>query len=242
MMSRPLTIAFPKQGRLKKDFTALFNSAGFKTNKSEERHDFGTVLDIAESLNEIVFLNQKPQDAIKNVEIGLADAALVGEDKFKEYISKTKTGNLSLAAKFTFAACSLMIASPINKIPVSLKAIEGARIVTSYPNLLAAHLDEQSVDLEMINIIEREGGVEDYIRLGLADLVCDIVSTGSSLKANGLVPVFNVLNSSAILITKDNVLDIDRGNIINNFINRLKNAQDTLQQKEAYSEPLSLAI
>ena len=150
MTKKPLRIIFPKKGRLKEEFSDLLNASGFLNKKKHDRHDFGHVMDLIDNFEGFEFLEQKPCDALENLEAGIADAAIIGKDKLEEYRLKTENKSFDIALEFNFSACSLKIASKDSANIKKPKDLEGLTAVTSYPNLLKDFLEKENVDIEKI--------------------------------------------------------------------------------------------
>lgn len=199
-----LRFAVPKNGHLKKESLRLLEVAGITFKKENNRLDFATAIDTRGDIAPFEILFQRASDAVDNIDIGIADLAITGLDVFEEKQACNKSAKPvgALVAEFNFSACGLWIAAPAGKNINAPEDLIGLRIVTSYPNALKKWLSDNNV--RGVNVITRQGGVEDYVRLGVADAVCDIVESGSSLKANGLEKIFNVMDSSAVLVQKTN--------------------------------------
>lgn len=134
----------------------------------------------------------RDDDIPEYVSRGVADFGIVGENVLAE-----KQIKLTILKKFDFGKCKLMIAAPANSEIKELKDLEGERIATSYPKLLANYLKEKKLEAAIIPI---SGSVEITPDLNLADAICDIVQTGNTLTAHNLVPLFTLLESRAVLI------------------------------------------
>ncbi len=198
---KPFRVIFPKKGRLKEEFADVAATAGFTLSKESSRLDYGVTQDAQGKIDSFETLVQRAGDALDNINDGLADMAVVGLDRFEE--ASCKYGDdfkVRIVGAFNFSACALWIAAPKDCPVTEPKNLEGKRIVTSYPAALKNWLKDNGV--ENVKIIAREGGVEDYIRLGLADIVCDVVESGSTLKANGLEKNIKLFDSTAILVQR----------------------------------------
>jgi ATP phosphoribosyltransferase len=196
-----LRLALPKKGRLKDDFTNTMNQAALDITIGD-RLDYGVLRDQSDAIERCEVLLQRPVDALENIQDGLNDMALVGLDQFieaRERIeARGETCSFEVSAVFNSAACGLYIAAPENA-PITKPAqISGKTIATSYPATLRRWLQAQNID--DVKIIARDGGIEDYVRLGLADAVCDIVQTGGTLQANGLSATLCLYRSSSVMV------------------------------------------
>lgn len=128
---------------------------------------------------------------------GIADFGIVGEDILRE-----KNNDLKIMKKLDFARCSLFIAFPQKKEKVSLQELNGKSIATSYPNCLENFLKKNNLKAK---IIKMSGSVEIAPSTGIADCICDLVSTGATLKENGLVPMYKIFDSQAVLVGNNNL-------------------------------------
>ena len=140
---------------------------------------------------DILFL--RDDDIPEYVASGVADFGIVGQNVLAE-----KALDLKTIEKLGFGKCSLIIAAPKDSQIKKLKDLDGKRIATSYPKLLADYLSEKDV---RASITVLSGSVEITPELNLSDAVCDLVQTGSTLKAHNLVPIATVMESEAVLIT-----------------------------------------
>jgi ATP phosphoribosyltransferase len=130
---------------------------------------------------------------------GVVDLAIVGENLLVE-----KGRNLEVIEQLGFSRCRVSIAVPKNTAFESVKDLEGKRIATSYPNTVNAFLKANQIkaDLHIIN-----GSVEIAPNIGLADAICDIVSSGSTLFKNNLKEVIEIAQSQAVLVQAPVVSD-----------------------------------
>lgn len=182
-----LRIAIQKSGRLFENSVALLHDAGISFGSNPGR------LLRAQAENfplEIIFL--RDDDIPEYVEEGVVDAGIVGENVVLE---KQKT--VRTIERLGFGKCRLSIAMPKNGVYNGVQSLENLRIATSYVRVLANFLERKNIRAE---IHEISGAVEIAPSLGLADAIFDIVSTGSTLLANGLREVETVLESEALLI------------------------------------------
>jgi ATP phosphoribosyltransferase len=130
---------------------------------------------------------------------GVVDLAILGENLLVE-----KGRNLEVIEQLGFSRCRVSIAVPKNTAFESVKDLEGKRIATSYPNTVNAFLKANQIkaDLHIIN-----GSVEIAPNIGLADAICDIVSSGSTLFKNNLKEVIEIAQSQAVLVQAPVVSD-----------------------------------
>jgi ATP phosphoribosyltransferase len=186
-----IKIAIQKSGRLYDDSIQLLSKCGINIKAASGKLK-------AEASNfpiEVLFL--RDDDIPQYVEDGVADIGIVGLNVIQE---KNKSINNVLA--LGFSKCRLSIATPKDVIMNFPEDLEGKRIATTYKNILQKYLDEQKIVAE---IHELSGSVEIAPSIGLADAICDLVSTGSTLLTNGLVERFTILKSEAYLVGNKNI-------------------------------------
>ena len=180
-----LRIAIQKSGRLYDDSISLLKECGIDLRNVKDRLR-------TESDNfplEVFFL--RDDDIPQYVEDGVADIGIVGEDLLYE-----KGREAQVLEKLGFGKCRLSLA--INKNDeYGANYLQGKRIATSYPCLLRKYLDENKITAE---IHEISGSVEIAPGIGLAEVICDLVSSGSTLFMNGLKEVETILESQAVLV------------------------------------------
>lgn len=188
-----LKIAIQKSGRLNEKSIELLRNCGLNF----ENYKSSLITSAFNFPIEILFL--RDDDIPKYVQDGIADLGIVGENVILE-----KQVEVNYLQRLGFGKCSLKIAVPYHVDYQKLEDLEGKSIATSYPNILQEFLREQNInaDIRMIS-----GSVEISPNLGLSDAICDIVSTGGTLRSNGLKPFADILNSEAILITGKNIPD-----------------------------------
>lgn len=185
-MDTPLRLAVQKSGRLSEKSLAFIEACGisFVRNKTKLKTTaFNFPL-------EILFL--RDDDIPRYVATGVADIGIVGENVFAE-----KKEAIEVVEPMGFSKCRLSLAIPQNVDYSGPEMLEGKRIATSYPVLLQRFLDEKGVNAQ---IHEISGSVEIAPGIGLADAVCDLVSTGSTLLSNGLKEVEIIFKSQAVLV------------------------------------------
>lgn len=198
-----LRLILPKKGRLAEDFNLRLAACALAYRKEGCRLDYGTLSDESGILPPTETLLQRSGDALANLADGLAQLAVVGRDTYEEFTASAASSDaqLAIAARFNeCSACAMWLAAPANMKLEKPQDLAGKRIVTSYPNALRRWLQDNGV--ADIKIISRDGGIEDYVRLGLADAVCDVVETGGTLAANGLKKCVKLFDSSAVLVMR----------------------------------------
>ncbi|MGF1638412.1 MAG: ATP phosphoribosyltransferase [Cyclobacteriaceae bacterium] len=210
-MDTYLRLAVQKKGRLSDDSLNLLRECGIKFNN-------GTGKLLAPSRNfPLEFLFLRDDDIPGYVSDGVADIGIVGENVVLEKGKKVKT-----IKRLGFSKCRLSLAIPKNREYNGPTYFEGMSIATSYPVILADYLQKNNIKAELHEI---SGSVEIAPGIGLADAICDIVSTGSTLLSNGLKEVETILKSEALLIS-GNALNAEKQAILNKLLFRLESVQE----------------
>ncbi len=183
---KTLKIAIQKSGRLNEKSVELLKNCGL----SFENYKSSLISPVSNFPLEILFL--RDDDIPEYVQDGIADLGIVGEN----VICETEV-DVAYLQKLGFGKCSLKLAIPNKGGIESLADLNGKAIATSYPNILKKFLQENKIESEIRTI---SGSVEIAPGLGLSDAICDLVSTGGTLKSNGLKSFGDVLHSEAVLI------------------------------------------
>lgn len=207
MSEKKLKIALQKSGRLSEDSIKLLKNCGISFGN-------GVAKLKAEARNfplEIFFL--RDDDIPEYVADGVADIGIVGENVIYE-----AEKDVEVIEKLGFGRCRLSIAVPKSFIYKDFNDLANTRIATTYANILGKFIKENNIKAEIHTI---SGSVEIAPSIGLADAVCDLVSSGSTLFSNGLREVEQVLHSEAALIKGKN-LDENAQKILNKFLFRVK--------------------
>jgi ATP phosphoribosyltransferase len=202
-----LKIAIQKSGRLSEESLRLLKDCGININNGISK----LKTDADNFPIEVYFL--RDDDIPQYVEDGVADIGIVGENILLE-----KNKEVAAIEKLGFGKCRLSIAFPKDRNYKGPESLEGLRIATSYPVILNSWLKQKKIKAE---IHEISGSVEIAPGIGLADVICDLVSTGSTLMSNGLKEVETILRSEAILIANKN-LNKTRTAILNQLLFRMK--------------------
>ena len=190
-MQTRLKIAVQKSGRLLDGSLSLIKECGISVDNGKDQLK-------AQARNfpiDLYYLRNS--DIPQYVEDGVADIAIIGENTVVE-----KEKNLNIVQVLGFSKCRLSIAVPKNVNYTSLEYLNGKRIATSYPNSLRQFLKQHQLKAE---IHEISGSVEIAPNIGLADAVCDLVSSGSTLFKNGLEEKEVILQSEACLVANRNL-------------------------------------
>lgn len=181
-----LRMAVQKSGRLSEDSLALFKACGIKFENGTGK------LKSVSSNFPIEFLFLRDDDIPGYVEDGVADLGVIGQNVLVESAKAVKEVKL-----LGFSKCRLSLAIPRGEKYTSISDLNAKNIATSYPNILGNYLNAKGVKAD---IHEISGSVEIAPSIGLAEAICDIVSTGGTLLSNGLKEVETVFQSEAVLI------------------------------------------
>ncbi len=185
-----LKLAIQKSGRLNEDSMRLLKECGIDIENGVNKLK-------AEATNfpiELFFL--RDDDIPQYVEDGVADIGFVGENVVYEKVKKVE-----VAYELGFGKCRLSFAVRKGEEFTGPSFLAGKKIATSYPVLVQRYLDEHKINAEVHEI---SGSVEIAPGIGLADVVCDLVSSGSTLFMNGLKEAETILKSQAVLIKRKN--------------------------------------
>jgi len=201
-----LRIAIQKSGRLQEKSLSLLNECGLgiDNGKSELKA-------LARNFPaEILFL--RDDDIPQYVEDGVADLGILGENVILE-----KKKKLDIIERLGFAKCRLSIAVPKGVEYTNVHWLEGKKIATSYSRIVQDFLARHGVNAD---IHEISGSVEIAPGIGLADAICDIVSTGGTLMSNGLIEVETVIKSEAVLVANTQ-LSVEKKALIDKLMFRI---------------------
>ena len=183
-----LKLAVQKSGRLSESSLKLIKECGITFPARIARLK-------AQAFNfPVDFLYLRDDDIPGYVEDQVVDVGIVGENVLLE-----KSGNLEIVKRLGFSKCRLSIAVPKDFDYQGIASLEGLNIATSYPGILSSFLNEKGISAD---IHEISGSVEIAPGIGLAEAICDIVSTGSTLVSNGLKEVEVIQQSEAVLVAR----------------------------------------
>lgn len=215
-MDTKLRIAVQKSGRLSESSLELITECGISFSKAggklkSEAYDFP-----------LEFLYLRDDDIPGYVADGVADIGVVGENVLVE-----KEQIVDEVLKLGFSKCRLSIGVPKEIDYKNIKDLEGKKIATSYPNILGDYLKKKGVTA---SIHEISGSVEIAPSIGLADAVCDIVSSGSTLISNGLKEVEAIFKSEAVLIAYKK-LSPEKQHILDSLLFRIKAVMNAKNKK-----------
>ncbi len=185
-MRERLRLAVPNKGRLVEPTIRLLRDAGLVF----EEHDRALVARVQNYDLDILFV--RTNDVIEFVGDGVADLGVTGIDLLSE------TGaELPRVRELGYGRCRLAAAAPTDSAIRTVEDLDGLRVATAHPNTTRRWFAERGIGVDVIPI---SGAVEVAPRLGLAEAIVDLVSTGSTLVMNGLRPIGDVLASEAVLV------------------------------------------
>lgn len=202
-----LKIAIQKSGRLHDQSLQLLKDCGINAENGNDQ------LKVTAQNFPLEILYLRNSDIPQYLEDGVADIAIVGENLLVE-----KQKRIAIVEKLGFSKCRVSLAVPKGISASNLNYFNGKKIATSYPNTLQGFLNNNDLSAE-IHLIS--GSVEIAPNIGLADAICDIVSSGSTLFKNGLKEVETILSSEAVL-AKSQKLNSEKEAILNKLTFRIK--------------------
>ncbi|HEY3402646.1 MAG TPA: ATP phosphoribosyltransferase [Ohtaekwangia sp.] len=206
-MNTLLRIAIQKSGRLQEGSLELLKESGLSFSNGKDQLK-------TQARNfpvEVLFL--RDDDIPQYVEDKVADVGIVGENVFFEKQKKNE-----LVKRLDFAKCRLSMAVPRSEKYTGVEWLRGKNIATSYPNIVKDFLKKNNIEA---GIHEISGSVEIAPGIGLADAICDLVSTGSTLLSNGLREVEVVMQSEAVIIASKN-LETEKQRILDKLLFRIE--------------------
>ncbi len=223
-----LRIAVPNKGSLAEPASQLLKEAGYK-----QRGD-GRELVLADPRNDVEFFFLRPRDVAVYVGAGTVHAGITGRDLL---LDSGASANEHL--ELGFAGSTFRYAAPVGT-ATSIEQIEGKRVATSYPRLVEDHLKSFGINATVVRL---DGAVESSVQLGVADVVADVVETGSTLRAAGL-EVFGdpILVSEAILITAPNAPEAEIAKLTGRLRGVLMARKYVLVDYDVPSDKLEAAI
>jgi len=211
-----IRIAIQKSGRLNEDSLQILKDCGISIDNGKDQLK-------ASSRNfpmEVFYLRNG--DIPQYLRDGVVDIAIIGENVLVE-----KGEDITIAERLGFSKCKVSLAVPKSFKYTSVKDFEGKRIATSYPNTVSNYLAEKGVNVDL-HIIS--GSVEIAPNIGLADGICDIVSSGSTLFKNNLKEVEIMLTSEAVLAISPKISE-ERTLLLRKLQFRIKSVLEARQSK-----------
>ncbi len=223
--SNRLRIAVQKSGRLSDDSIALLKAIGIKLQIRDR-------LLIAHSTNQAIDLLRVRDDDIPGLVMdGVVDLGFIGENELEEKMLERKASNkaheFKTLRRLDYGGCRLSIAVPNEFEYEGVASLSGKKVATTYPYLLERFFEEQNVSASAVMLT---GSVEVAPRAGVADAICDLVSTGATLEANGLREEDEVFASKAVLIQKSEALTEQKQALVSRLLPRI---DGVIQAKES---------
>jgi len=211
-----LKIAIQKTGRLSENSRKLLEECGIKISNG------ANVLKSRAENFPVEVLYLRDDDIPQYVEQQVADIGILGENMVFE-----KAKDVRILEQLGFAHCRLSLAIPQKEAFTGPGWFMNKKVATSYPKLLTDYFFQNNITAE---IEEISGSVEIAPGIGLAEAVCDIVSSGSTLMTNGLREVVTILKSQAVIIANKNLND-EKQKILDNLIFRIKAVKNAKENK-----------
>lgn len=221
-----LKIALQKKGRLSKECNELLKQCGVKINWNEQR-----LIAYSENMP-IEILRVRDDDIPGLVFDGVVDLGIIGENVLEEEELGRLAAGENVAYKklrqLDFGGCRLSLAVDRDRSYSSVQDLAGERIATSYPNLLRRYMQEQNVTFKNCLL---NGSVEVAPSAGLATAICDLVSSGATLEANGLKEVEVIYQSTACLIQRAEPLSAEKQALVDRLLTRIQGVQQAAESK-----------
>ncbi len=211
-MTRRLTMALPSKGRLREPSWSLLEASGVDPQEPGER-----VLQAHCRNAEIDLLFVRADDVPEYVQDGVVDCGITGLDLVFE-----RDSDVEVLLRLGYGSCSLQAAVSMEDSATEISDLEGRRIATSHPRIAAQVLAERGIKAELVSVA---GSVEISPRLGLADAIIDLVSTGSTLRTNGLRSVGVLFESEAVLVGRKGSTDLEARKTLTTVLGSVINAR-----------------
>jgi ATP phosphoribosyltransferase len=217
-----LHLAIQKSGRLSDYSRGLLREAGLRIQNG--KNDLTARVENFPA--DLMFV--RDDDIPTFVSDGVCEFGIVGENVLHEFALGHIEAKLEIVARLGFGRCSLRLAAPEAATYQGAESLRGQRIATSYPCLVARFLEERGVEAE---VVKMNGAVELAPRLGIAGFICDLVSTGATLEANGLRAVETVLDSEAVLIRTTKPIGDTKSELATRLLSRIDGVLATRDSK-----------
>jgi ATP phosphoribosyltransferase len=224
--SQRLRIAVQKSGRLTDLSLDLLSRCGLKLSRGKDQ-----LMCYGENMPlDVLFV--RDDDIPDLVQEDVCDLGIVGanviEEKRLAMAARGTQPTFQQVQRLDYGRCRLAIAVPDEYPYTGLTSIAGRRIATTYPHVLGRFLRENDIQAEIVTL---SGAVEIAPRLGRADLICDLVSTGSTLRANHLREVATVLESEAVLVRTPVALSPEKDDWARRLLLRIDGVQQVRESK-----------
>ena len=217
-MINNITIAIQRKGRLFDSSKDLLIKSGINFSTSGDK-----LLARSSNMN-IDILLVRDDDIPSLVSKGVADLGIVGQNVLAEQVASNKKITAKSVLNLGFSKCRLAFAKPVNS---KLRSLKNKIIATSYPGLVKKFLKAKNISAEVIKI---NGSVELTPYIGIADCICDLVSSGATLEANNLTEFKTLLNSEAVLIASSSYVKIKDKSILD-LIKRFEGVINAAESK-----------
>jgi ATP phosphoribosyltransferase len=217
-----LHLAIQKSGRLSELSRGLLRDAGLRIQSGKNE----LTARVENFPIDLMFV--RDDDIPTFVSDGVCEFGIVGRNVLDEFALGEAEPRFEVAAALGFGRCALKIAAPERLAYEGPQSLAGARIASSYPRILQHFLDRHGVSAM---VVKMNGAVELAPRLGIATFICDLVSTGATLEANGLRPVETVLDSEAVLIRTRKALPDDMSEVSERLLSRIDGVLATQESK-----------
>tara|TARA_A100001035_G_scaffold279890_1_gene282847 strand:+ start:1208 stop:2068 length:861 start_codon:yes stop_codon:yes gene_type:complete len=205
MFNKKITIAIQSKGRLYEESKKLLSNSGISFRIIENR-----LLTRASNVN-VDILQVRDDDIPSLVSNKVADLGIVGKNLLDEQLAGDKSLSVKEIINLGFSKCKLCFAKPKDS---TTESLNNKVIASSYPNLVNQYLKQNKIKADVIKI---NGSVELTPYIGIADYICDLVSSGATLEANNLEATETLMESEAVLISSNDVDDTNFFDLVNRF-------------------------
>jgi len=221
-----IKIAIQKSGRLTEHSLELLQQVGLKYTRGRDQ-----LIGYGENMP-VDFLLVRDDDIPGLVKDDICDLGIVGlnelEERRIEYKNLGNDNPFQFVQKLDYGQCRLSFAYPEVGGPNNIQEAEGKSIATSYPNIVAEYLKQEGINAQ---VIEFSGAVEIAPSLGRADMICDLVSSGATLKANKMVEGETILESTSVLIQTTVPLPPEKQEWVDRLVQRINGVQQVRESK-----------
>ena len=217
-MTKKITIAIQRKGRLFDSSKNLLIKSGINFSTSGDK-----LLARSSNMN-IDILLVRDDDIPSLVSKGVADLGIVGQNVLAEQVASNKKITAKSVLNLGFSKCRLAFAKPMNS---RIRSLKNKIIATSYPGLVKKFLKAKNINAEVIKI---NGSVELTPYIGIADCICDLVSSGATLEANNLIEFKTLMDSEAVLIASGSYKKIKDKSILD-LIKRFEGVINAAESK-----------
>lgn len=215
--STSLRIAVQKSGRLTDKTLDLLNGIGLKFD------DYKRSLLVKCRNFDVELLLIRDDDIPEYVEDGVCDLGFVGANTIEE-----DQADVTVLRGLDYGVCRLSLAAPKNGSIKTIEDFDGKKIATSYPGITGRYFKSRNIDAIIITL---SGSVEIAPRLEIADAITDLVSTGNTLKANGLTEIANIFDSETQLVQTNKPLSKGKKQLIHKILQRIEGFQHAAKSR-----------